>query len=58
MWLIPVSLVVVVVFGIVWLVRAIGGVGGTTSLARTCPNCGRPAQAEWHSCPYCGQALP
>ena len=59
MWLIPVSLVVVVVFGIVWLVRAIGGVGGLSlSATRTCPNCGRTAQADWRTCPYCGQSLP
>ena len=59
MWLIPVSLVVLVVSGIVWLVRTVGGVSGSTlSATRTCPNCGRAAKAEWHSCPYCGQGLP
>ncbi len=43
MWLIPVSLVLVVVFGIVWLVRAIGGVGGSTlSATRTCPQLWSP----------------
>jgi hypothetical protein len=59
MWLIPVTLVVVVVFGIIWLVRATAGVGGSNlSATRTCPNCGRAAQADWRTCPYCGQALP
>src|SRR4030066_1670370 len=58
MWLIPVSLVVLVVSGIVWLVRTVGGVSGSTlSATRTCPNCGRAAKAEWHSCPFCGQGL-
>jgi ribosomal protein L24E len=25
--------------------------------ARTCPNCHKPAQADWRNCPYCGTAL-
>jgi hypothetical protein len=25
--------------------------------ARTCPNCGRSAQEDWSTCPYCGHAL-
>ena len=57
MWLVPVGLVVLVVLGIVWLVRAISAPGGVTPAARTCPNCGRPAQADWRTCPYCGQDL-
>ena len=23
----------------------------------TCPNCGRPVQADWSHCPYCGEDL-
>jgi len=57
MWLIPVGLIVLVVAGIIWLVRAMGGAGGPPSSARTCPNCGRPVQADWRNCAYCGQAL-
>jgi len=57
MWLIPVGLVVLVVLGIVWLVRAISTPGGVAPAARTCPNCGRAAQPDWHNCPYCGQDL-
>jgi hypothetical protein len=25
--------------------------------ARTCANCGKPAQADWQTCPYCGNPL-
>ncbi|NJD57964.1 MAG: hypothetical protein C3F13_17050 [Anaerolineales bacterium] len=25
--------------------------------ARTCANCGKPAQEDWHTCPYCGNPL-
>ncbi len=24
---------------------------------RTCSNCGKPAQDDWHTCPYCGNPL-
>jgi hypothetical protein len=58
MWLIPVSFVVLVVLGIIWLVRAVGNTGGPVASTRVCPHCGRAAQADWHTCPYCGQALP
>ncbi|HJW91897.1 MAG TPA: zinc ribbon domain-containing protein [Anaerolineales bacterium] len=57
MWLIPVSFIVLVVLGIAWLVKMIGGAGGPTYSTRTCPNCGRAVQAAWSNCPYCGQAL-
>jgi len=57
MWLIPAGLVVLVVSGIVWLARSIGGAGSPTSPARKCPNCGRSAQTDWNTCPYCGQSL-
>ncbi|MFQ5855555.1 MAG: zinc-ribbon domain-containing protein [Anaerolineae bacterium] len=23
----------------------------------TCPNCGRPGQADWQVCPHCGTPL-
>ncbi|HIC89489.1 MAG TPA: zinc ribbon domain-containing protein [Anaerolineae bacterium] len=25
--------------------------------SETCPSCGRPVQADWQVCPYCGQGL-
>ncbi len=25
--------------------------------ARMCPNCGKPAQEDWKTCPYCGNPL-
>jgi uncharacterized membrane protein len=60
MWLFPLGFGVLVALGIVWLVRAIGqGRSGQqpAAPARTCPNCHRPAQADWRNCPYCGTAL-
>lgn len=58
MWLIPIGLLVLTVLGAVYLVRAVGsGTGNAASVARTCPNCGRGVQSDWHNCPHCGTSL-
>lgn len=54
MWLIPLGSLALLVLGIVWLVNA---VSGSKAAARLCAHCGRPAQADWKTCPYCGNAL-
>ncbi len=43
-----------IVLGIIWLVRALRA---PRILPRTCAKCGKPSQAEWNTCPYCGKAL-
>jgi len=58
--LFPVGVLVLLVLGIVWLFRRVSEPSGPTSQAPagpTCSNCGRPVQADWRLCPYCGQAL-
>jgi len=56
MWLIPVGLIALTVFGMAWLVRNVGH--NTTSSAQSpCPNCAKGVQADWQNCPYCGTAL-
>ncbi len=60
MWLVPTGFFVLIALGIVWLVKAVGQSGSSQPPAaptKTCPNCHRPAQADWHNCPYCGTAL-
>ncbi len=59
MWVFPLGLLVLVVLGIVWLVRAVGRPTSQPPVApaKTCPNCARPVQADWQNCPYCGAAL-
>ncbi|MEW5958169.1 MAG: zinc ribbon domain-containing protein [Chloroflexota bacterium] len=64
MWIIPLGFLTLLVAGIVWLVRAVSGSPSagpppppaplTTGI---CPSCGRPTQASWQHCPYCGQSL-
>ena len=31
--------------------------GEATAAEHTCSNCGKPAQADWKTCPYCGNPL-
>jgi hypothetical protein len=55
----PFGLLVLVLLGIVLLVRAVSRPTSQPVIApaRICPNCKRPAQADWRNCPYCGTAL-
>jgi len=57
----PLGLLVLLILGIVWLARTVGGLGPASgpapSTARTCPNCGQSVQADWQACPYCGENL-
>ena len=53
-WLIPLGTLFLLVFGILWLVNHLTGTGAP---ARTCTRCGKSAQADWKTCPYCGNAL-
>ncbi len=60
MWLSPLGLLILLILGIAWLVRAIAQPRGQALAepGRICPACGHPAQAGWRHCPYCGQSLP
>ncbi|HEY5901322.1 MAG TPA: zinc ribbon domain-containing protein [Anaerolineales bacterium] len=57
MWLIPLGLVALAVFGLAALVRVLGG-GAGPAPSQNCPSCGRPIQADWRNCPHCGEPLP
>ncbi len=54
MWIIPLLL-------IGWVVWAVSGNNFANTFkpvaSRACPNCNRPAQVDWKTCPYCGQTL-
>jgi hypothetical protein len=60
-WLIPVGVIVLLVIGAVALVNNLNRSRNPTQPQvvplRTCSNCGKPAQADWNTCPYCGQKL-
>ena len=61
MFLVPLLVIGLIVLGVVWLVRS--GIGSGTPSApqqsltasRFCQHCGKPLQAEWKACPYCGE---
>ncbi len=60
-WLIPVGVIVLLVIGAITLINNLNRSGHITqppaAQSRICTNCGRPAQADWSTCPYCGQQL-
>ena len=56
MWLIPIGVIALIVFGIIALVRNAGSLT-SPSPQSPCPNCAKSVQADWRNCPYCGTAL-
>ncbi len=59
--LMPALFITLLVLGIVWLVKAVSaspglGIGGLAAVP-PCAECGRPVQAGWQVCPYCGHKL-
>lgn len=56
MWLIPISIIALIVFGVASLMRNTGHTSQSSSLT-PCPNCGKGTQADWQNCPYCANAL-
>jgi len=62
MWLIPLGLLVLTVYGIAWLVRNLGGGNKITSpaiatSAEVCPSCKHNVQSDWKNCAYCGTTI-
>jgi hypothetical protein len=55
--LIPVGLLALLIVGGVWLVRNMSGTTTPSAPAETCPDCGRPVEPDWQSCPYRGASL-
>lgn len=55
----PVGLLALIALAIIWLVQITTRPAPTAPIAamRTCAHCGKPAQADWKTCPYCGTAL-
>jgi hypothetical protein len=63
MWLIPAGILFVIVAGAVALVNNLTRPSNPSPGAnlpvssRVCQACGKPAQADWNTCPYCGQTI-
>jgi hypothetical protein len=56
MWLIPIGVITLIVFGVAALAQNAGN-SATLSSQSPCPNCAKSMQADWQNCPYCGIAL-
>ncbi len=56
MWLIPIGVITLIVFGVAALVQNAGNLTPPTS-QNPCSNCGKGVQIDWQNCPYCGTAL-
>ncbi len=59
MWLVPVGVLVLLVVGVAALFNGLTRPGYPSQPVsdRKCPNCGKSAQADWTTCPYCGKSL-
>lgn len=62
-WLIPVGVIVLILLAAIGLFSSLRNTRGSTLppaapvSSQVCPNCGRPVQSDWNTCPYCGQSL-
>jgi len=62
MWLIPLGILVLTIFGITWLVRNLGGgnkINASTIATPSvvCPSCKHNVQSDWKNCAYCGTTI-
>ncbi len=58
--LLTIGILVLLVLGGVWVFNSLtrsSNPPSATITGRNCPVCGKPAQADWKTCPYCGSAL-
>ena len=67
-WALPLGVLALAVVGVVSLIRgssakhtppaAVQSANATaTTVLRECESCGKPAQVDWKTCPYCGTSL-
>lgn len=56
MWLIPIGVIALIVYGVVALTRNAGN-NTPNAFSKSCPNCGKGVQGDWKNCPHCGTAL-
>jgi uncharacterized membrane protein len=57
MWLLPIGILVLLVYGAVSLFKGLNRSGNAPLVERKCTNCGKATQDNWSTCPYCGKAL-
>ena len=56
--LFPLGLLVLLILGIVWLVRAVGRPSSAVAPSTPeCPKCGKAVEVDWRVCPFCEEDL-
>lgn len=55
MFLFPLLILGLIVAGIFWFVSNLNS--SKSVQGRACTSCGKPVQADWKTCPYCGNNL-
>ena len=56
MWLIPIGVLALIVYGVAALTRNNGNSTPSSTLT-PCPNCTKGVQTDWKNCLYCGTVL-
>lgn len=57
MWLIPIGIVALIVWAVATLINRPAQSGQAGVAGRVCTACGKPAQSDWNTCPYCSKPL-
>ena len=57
MWLLPLGVLLLLVYGAVALFNGLNKPGNAPHAERNCANCGKATHADWTTCPYCGKSL-
>jgi uncharacterized membrane protein len=62
MWIIPLAILGLAIYGFIALIRrrptgAPAAEVAPAAPTQSCANCGKPAQSDWKTCPYCGNSL-
>jgi hypothetical protein len=59
MLVVPVLFIGLLVLGVVWLVKSVATPAASQPpvAGASCANCGKPLQANWKACPYCGEKV-
>lgn len=62
MWIIPLAVLGLAIYGLIALIKqrpasTVPAEVTPSAPTQPCGNCGKPAQADWKTCPYCGHSL-
>ena len=56
-WVVPALLLILVIAGGVWLGNSLSSRKHHSRPQPVCPNCSKPTEGDWTTCPYCSEPL-